>query len=172
MTFSSMRPWLAGAAIAVSMASAAYAQDAKAVFEARYAEMSAAMQAKDMAAVDKMMTPDFSMIDIQGTAHTAAEMREMMGKRPGSAGAPGAPVPAPKITITSAQISGTSAKVAQQTEVHVDRPGPDGTPMKLDVTVLTEDTWVQTGGAWLLQSSDQKDVSVAKDGDVVFHQAK
>ena len=166
MAFSSMRPWLAGAAIAVSLASSAYAQDAKAVFEARYAEMSTAMQAKDMAAVTKLLAPDFVMTDIQGTDHNAAEMQAAMDKRPGGPGA------VPKVTIVSAQISGTTAKVEQQTEIHMDRPGPDGTAMKLDVTVLTDDNWVQSGGAWLLRSSDQRDVSVAKDGDVVFHQAK
>ena len=166
MAFSSMRPWLAGAAITVCMAGAAYAQDAKTVFEARYAEMSVAMQAKDTAALGKMMAPDFVMTDIQGTDHDAAEMQAAMDKRPGGTGA------VPKITIVSAQISGTTAKVEQQTEIHMDRPGPDGTPMKLDITVLTEDNWVQSGGAWLLQSSNQKDVSVARDGEVVFHQAK
>ena len=195
MAYSSMRPWLAGAALAVSIVGSAQAQDAKAVFEARYAEMSAAMQAKDSAAVAKIMTPDFVMIDIQGNEHNASEMNGMMGRRgggggpggPGGAGAPPPPAgaapadappapeaarPVPKITIVSAQISGTTAKVEQQLEIHADRPGPDGKPMKLDITVLTDDVWVQSGGAWLLQSSDQKDVSVARDGDVVFHQAK
>ena len=166
MAFSSMRPWLVGAAIAVSIVGSASAQDAKAVFEARYAELAAATQAKDTAALGKLMAPDFVMIDIQGNDHTAAEMREAMDKRPGGAGV------VPKITIVSAQITGTSAQVEQQMEIHMDRPGPDGTPAKLDITVLTADTWVQSGGAWLLQSSDQKDVSVARDGDVVFHQAK
>lgn len=166
MAYSSMRPWLAGAAIAVSMAGAAYAQDAKAVFEARYAELTAATLAKDTVALGKLTAPDFVMIDIQGNEHNAAEMREAMDKRPGNAGV------APKVTIVSAQISGTTAKVEQQMEIHMDRPGQDGKPAKLDITVLTADTWVQSGGTWLLQSSDQKDVSVARDGDVVFHQAK
>ena len=170
MAFSTLRPWLAGTAIAVSLASAAYAQDAKAVFEARYAELTAATLAKDPVALGKLTAPDFVMIDIQGNEHNAAEMREAMDKRPTPAGA-GAGA-APKITIVSAQISGTSAKVQQQMEIHMDRPGPDGKPAKIDVTVLTDDTWVQSGGAWLLQTSEQKDVSVAKDGDVVFHQAK
>ena len=57
-------------------------------------------------------------------------------------------------------------------KMHMERPGPDGTPMKLDVTVLTADIWVQSEGAWLLKSSNQKDISVAKAGKVVFHQAK
>ena len=192
MTFSSMRPWLGGAVIAVSIASSAAAQDAKAVFEARYAEISAAMQARDSAAAAKIMTPDFVMTDIQGDEHTAAEMGGgMMGRRPGGRGNGGPPPPAaagpgapdappavapprpvPKITIVSAQINGTTAQVEQQTEIHMDRPGPDGAPMKLDVTVLTADTWVQTSGVWLLQASNQKDVSVSRDGEVVFHQAK
>ena len=166
MAFSSMRPWLAGAAIAVSLAGTAYAQDAKTVFEARYAELSAAQQAKDLAKLQTMMTPDFTMIDIQGTEHNAAEMKDLMDKRPVGAGV------VPKITIVSAQISGATAKVEQQIEIHTERAGPDGTPAKMDITVLTDDEWVQSGGAWLLKSSDQRDVSVSKDGDVVFHQGK
>ena len=206
MTISSFRPWLAGAIIAVSIAASASAQDAKALFEGRYAELSVATSARDTAALSKLMTADFVMTDIQGTDHTAAEMQGMMGRRPGGgglrgggpggggpggggpggaggAGAPGgpgtgappaadAPRPVPKITIVSAEIVGLTAKVEQQTDIHMTRPGPDGTPMKLDITVLTDDVWVQSGGTWLLKSSDQKDVSVARDGDVVFHQAK
>ena len=186
MTFSTIRPWLAGAIIAVSIAGSASAQDAKALFEGRYAELSAATTARDTAALGKLMTPDFVMTDIQGTDHTAAEMQGMMGRRPGGGGGVGGPSgpgagappaadpsrPVPKITIVSAEIVGLTAKVAQQTEIHMTRPGPDGTPMKLDITVLTDDQWVQSGGIWLLKSSDQKDVSVARDGDVVFHQAK
>ena len=187
MTFSSFRPWLAGAIIAVSIAGSATAQDAKALFEARYAELNAATSAKDTAALGKLMAADFVMTDIQGNDHTAAEMQGMMGRGPGGrgpggrgpggpgAGAPpaaDAPRPVPKVTIISAQITGTTAQVDQQMEIHIERPGPDGAPMKLDVTVLTADTWVQSGGTWLLKSSNQKDVSVARDGDVVFHQAK
>ncbi len=167
MAFASMRPWLGGALIAISMAASASAQDAKTVFEARYAEMNAATLAKDTAALTKLMAPDFVMTDIQGTAHNAAEMREAMGKMPGAG-----PGVAPKVTILSAAISGATAKVEQQMDLHMERAGPDGTPMKLDITVLSDDAWVQSGGVWVLQSNTQKDVSVARNGDVVFHQAK
>ena len=166
MAFSSIRPWFAGAAIAVSLAGAAYAQDAKAVFAARYAELSAAQQAKDVAKLQTMMTPDFMMIDIRGDEHNAAEMKDLMDKRPGGAGV------VPKITIVSAQITGATAKVEQQIEIHAERPGQDGAPAKMDITVLTNDEWLQSGGVWLLKSNDQRDVSVSRDGDVVFHQGK
>lgn len=167
MAFSSMRPWLAGAALAVSLAGTAHAQDAKTVFEARYAELSAAQQAKDVAKLQTMMAPDFSMIDIQGNEHNAAEIKEMRDKRPGAADGI-----VPKITIVSARITGDTAQVEQQIEIHAERPGPDGQPAKMDITVQTADEWVKSGGAWLLKSSDQRDVSVAKDGEVVFHQGK
>ena len=163
-----MRPWLAGAMIAVSFVGSASAQDAKAVFAGRYAELSAARQAKDPAALGKLMTPDFVMTDIQGTDHTAAELQAAMGRLPGGVGG----AVTPKITIVSAQITGISAQIEQQMEIHMERAGPDGSPMKLDVTVQTSDSWVQSGGAWLLRASNQTDVSVAKDGEVVFHQAK
>ena len=168
MTLSSMRPWLAGAIVAVSIAGSAAAQDAKALFEGRYAELSAARQAKDTAALSKLMTAGFVMTDIQGTDHTAAEMQEIRAKMPGGGSGSGGP----KVTIVSAQITGTTAQIDQQIEIHTERPGPDGTPMKLDVTVLSADTWVQSGGVWLLQASNQKDVSVSRDGEVMFHQAK
>jgi ketosteroid isomerase-like protein len=167
MAFSSMRPWLAGAAIAVSLVGTAHAQDAKAVFEARYAEFSAAQQAKDVAKMQTMMTPDYTMIDIQGNEHNASEMKDMLDKRPAAAEGM-----VPKITIVSAEISGATAKVGQQIEIHATRNGPDGQPAKLDITVQTADEWVQSGGTWLLKSSDQRDISVAKDGEVVFHQGK
>ncbi|MFM5893959.1 MAG: nuclear transport factor 2 family protein, partial [Novosphingobium sp.] len=162
MAFSSMRPWLAGAAIAVSLVGTAHAQDAKTVFEARYAELSAAQQAKDVAKMQTMMTPDYTMIDIQGNEHGTAEMKDMLDKRPAAAEGM-----VPKITIVSAEISGATAKVAQQIEIHATRNGPDGQPAKLDITVQTADEWVQSGGTWLLKSSDQRDISVAKDGEVV-----
>ena len=166
MALSSMRPWLAGAIIAVSIVGSAAAQDAKSLFAGRYAELSAARQAKDTVALGKLLAPDFVMTDIQGTDHTAAEMHAAMGKLPGGGAV------TPKVTIVSAQITGTTAQVEQQMEIHMERAGPDGAPLKLDVTVQTADTWVQSGEAWLLQASNQKDVSVAKDGEVVFHQAK
>ncbi len=167
MAISSMRPWLAGAIIAVSIVGSASAQDAKAVFAARYAELGAATQAKDMAALGKLMAPNFVMTDIQGTERTAAEMHEAMAKMP----AAGSGV-SPKVTIVSAQITGTTAQVSQQMDINMERAGADGTPMKLDITVQTDDTWVQSGGVWLLQTSNQKDISVSKDGEVMFHQAK
>ena len=52
------------------------------------------------------------------------------------------------------------------------REGNDGEAHTMEMTSLTTDTWVRQNGVWLLKTSVQKDMSVARDGDVVFHQAK
>ena len=168
MAFSNLRTMLAGAAIAVSIVGTAYAQDAKTTFDARYAEMHTAMQARDAAATNKLLAPEYVMVDIQGDEHPMAEVQEMMAKMPAAAD----PAQGPKTTVLSATITGTTALVKQQMEVHVVRKDEAGTEMVLDVTILNDDTWVQRGGTWLLARSEQKDLTVKKDGEVAFHQAK
>ena len=168
MAFSSMRPWLAGAVVALSIVGTASAQDAKTTFDARYAEVHTAMQARDAAATNKLLAPEYVMVDIQGDEHPMAEVQAMMAKLPASAD----PAQGPKTTVLSATITGPTALVKQQMEVHVVRKDEAGTEMVLDITILNDDTWVQRGGTWLLARSEQKDLTVKKDGEVAFHQAK
>ena len=168
MAFSSMRPLLAGVVIAVSIAGSAVAQDAKAAFDARYGELRSAMQTRDAAAISKIIAPDYVMVDIQGDEHPMSEMQDMMAKMPANPD----PAQGPKTTVLSAAVTGTTALVKQQMDIHVVRKGEDGKDMVLDVTILNDDTWMQRGGTWLLTRSEQKDLTVAKDGEVVMHQAK
>lgn len=165
MAFSRHAALFAGAFATVAIVAPAVAQDAKAVLAPRYAELHAANEARDMAAMAKVVTPDFTMTDIRGEVHTMAEMAEMLASMPKD------PNMKPKYTILEATISGTDATVKNQMEMHLSRPMEDGTTAEMDVTVITEDTWVQRGGVWLLSKSVQKDLSVAKDGEVMFHQA-
>jgi Domain of unknown function (DUF4440) len=165
MTFSRHTSLLAGALATVALVAPAFAQDAKAVFDPLYAQMNAATEARDMATLNKLMAPEFEMIDIRGDSHTLGEMSEMMASIPKD------PAMKPKYTILSAAITGTSATVKNQTDMHVSRAMEDGTTAELDITMISEDTWVQRGEAWVMVKSVQKDLSVAKDGEVVFHQA-
>ncbi|WP_309750994.1 nuclear transport factor 2 family protein [Novosphingobium sp.] len=165
MAFSRHFSLLAGAMATVAIVAPAFAQDAKAVFEPRYAELHKASEARDFAAAAKLMTPAYEMVDIRGDSHTMSEMQDMMGQMPQD------PNMKPKYEIVSATISGTTATVQNKMEMHMSRPMEDGTTAELDVTVISEDSWVQQGGVWLLNKTVQKDLSVSKDGEVVFHQA-
>lgn len=165
MAFSRDFSLLAGALAAVAIVAPAIAQDAKAMLEPRYAVLHAASDARDAAALAKVLTADYQMIDIQGETHTMAEMSEMLAKMPQD------PNMKPKYTMLEATITAAGATVKQQMDLHLSRPMEDGTTAEMDVTIISEDAWVQHGGTWLLQKTVQKDISVSKDGEVVFHQA-
>jgi len=165
MRISAMRHWLAGGVVAVAMAGAAVAQDdPKALFLGRYDALRSAMLARDAAAVGKIIAPDYEMTDIQGGTHNAAEVQERMTRMPAD------PTRKPVTTVLSATVSGETAAVKQQMDMHMTRPMEDGTKAEMDVTVISDDTWVHRGDAWLLQKSVQNDLTVKKDGEVMFHQ--
>lgn len=165
MAFSRNFSLLAGALASVAVVAPAVAQDAKALFAQRYDEMHKAMFAKDRATLAKFMAPDYEMVDIQGESHPLSELTERLDQMPSD------PAMMPKTTVLEATISGETATVRQQQDMHMKRPMEDGTTAELDITVITLDTWVLRGGNWLLQRSVWKDISVSKDGEVVFHQA-
>lgn len=164
MSFSTMRPWLAGGIMAVAMASAAYAQDDQAAFEARYTQLRTAIIAKDRAAAEKLLAADYESTDIRGETHNRSEVLDRLSQIPQG-------VEPPQNKVLKLAVNGDSAAVENQMTMHMKRTGDDGAEVKLDVTVVSDDTWVQRSGTWLLQKSVQKDLSVAKDGEVVFHQA-
>ncbi|MFM5954823.1 MAG: nuclear transport factor 2 family protein [Novosphingobium sp.] len=164
MGFSTMRPWLAGGILAVAMATAAYAQDDQAAFEARYTQLRTAMLAKDRSAAESLLAADYQSTDIRGETHTRSEVLDRMAQIPEG-------VDPPQNKVLKLTVAGDSAAVESQMTMHMKRPGEDGAEMKIDITVISDDTWVQRSGTWLLQKSVQKDMSVAKDGEVVFHQA-
>ena len=59
MTFSNLQGLFAGGAMIVAVAGVAHAQDANAGFESRYAELTAAMLAKDSAKLSTLLAPEF-----------------------------------------------------------------------------------------------------------------
>ena len=167
MSFSMMRQVLASGAMVVAVAGAAYAQeDPKAAFEARYTELTGAMMSKDKAKVGAMMAPEYEATDIQGNTHTRADSLDRLDKLP-----PEMAAMKPVTKVISVKQNGDTAAVESQMTMQMKRPGEDGTEMTLDIAVTGNDTWVQRGGAWMLQKSVQKEMTVSKDGEIVFRQA-
>lgn len=167
MSFSTMRHWLAGGVMVVAVASSAYAQeDPKVAFEARYAELSGAMLGKDSAKVGAILAPEFESTDIRGDTHTRADSLARMADMP-----PEMAQMKPVTKVLSVKQSGDVAAVESQMTLQMKRPDENGAEMTLDIAMTANDTWVQRGGVWLLQKSVQKEMSVSKDGEVVFKQA-
>lgn len=162
-----MQGVLAGSAMIVVVASAAQVQDdGKAAFEARYAELRTAMVTRDAAKVGAVLAPDYASTDVRGETHTRAEMLERLGQMPAAGDAK------PQTRVIAVKLNGESAAVDSEMTVQMKRPDEQGAEMALDITVKADDTWVQRGGAWLLQKTVQKEMIVARNGEVVFRQAK
>jgi ketosteroid isomerase-like protein len=162
-----MNFWLGGAvAVAIASATAAAAQDdAKALFQARYDTFRSAMAAKDAAAAGAVLAPGYSMTDIRGETRDASGLQAMMAQMP-----PGLSENS-KTTVLEATVTGDSAAVKQELAAAMKRPGPDGNEMNLELSVVSNDTWVKIGDAWLLKTSVQKDLVVKRDGEVFFKQS-
>ena len=150
---------------AVAIAAPAAAQDdPAALFQARYAELRSAMQAKDPAQIAAVIAPEYTMTDIQGEEHDAAAMNERMGRMPQGAGR------SVETKVLSATITGESAAVEQELSGGMTRAGPDGAEHKMELQLRSADTWALRGGKWLLVKSVQKELTVKRDGEVFMHQ--
>lgn len=167
MSFSMMRPMLAGGLVAIAMAGSVQAQeDPKAAFEVRYTEMRNAMLTKDRAATEKMLAADYVSTDIRGDTHNRTEVLDRLAQLP-----PEMANMKPETKVLAVKVSGDTAAVESQMTMQMKRPDENGEEMTLDIAVVSADTWVNRGGAWLLQKSVQKEMTVSKDGEVVFRQA-
>lgn len=158
---------VAGLLTTVSLTAPAQAQDAaKAQFEGLYAELRTALEAHDAASLDKLLAPEYAMLDIRGNAHDRAAVMERMAKMPQGAGS------SALTTVLSASITGDSAAVKQQLAASGKRAGDDREEHTMEMVVLSDDTWVKRGDGWLLTKSEQKELTVKRDGEVFFHEAK
>ncbi|MEQ1543039.1 MAG: nuclear transport factor 2 family protein [Novosphingobium sp.] len=156
---------LAGVLATVSLVAPAQAQDdAKSQFQARYTELRTAMEAHDSAAVGKILAPDYTMTDMRGQVHPAAEVLERMAKMPAGAGRKG------ETTVLSATVTGDSASVEQQLSGSMKRAGDDGEEHTMEMQAKSKDTWVKRGDAWLLQTSVQVGVVIKRDGEEFFRE--
>lgn len=166
MSFSTTRHWLAAGTMIVAVAGAAQAQeDPKAVFEGRYAELTTALLGKDRVGAEKLMAPEYESTDIRGDTYSRSEVLDRMGQMPGGADFK------PQTSVLKVKLNGTTAAVDSQMQIKMQRPDENGEQMTLEITVVSADTWVQRGGVWLMQKSVQKEMSVARNGEVVFRQA-
>ncbi len=167
MSFSMMRPLLAGGLVAIAVAGSVQAQeDPKAAFEVRYTEMRNAMMAKDRAATEKLLAPDYQSTDIRGDVHNRTEVLDKLAQLP-----PEMANAKPETKVLSVKVTGDTAAVDSQMTMQMKRPDESGAEMTLDIAVVSADIWVNRGGTWLLQKSVQKELTVSKDGEIVFRQA-
>jgi Domain of unknown function (DUF4440) len=138
----------------------------KAALQARYDAMKAAMAAHDGSAISVLLAPDFRSLDISGKSETASQMiAEVNGLKAD-------PNKASVTTLVFISPVGNTVTVGQQYEMKTIRAGTDGVAHQAKVIMLSTDTWVKSGDAWLLQRTVTDDMSLFSDGQLVFHKVK
>ncbi|MFC0588522.1 nuclear transport factor 2 family protein [Novosphingobium aquiterrae] len=161
---------IAAAFTSIALVAPAQAQDdAKAQFQARYGELRTAMEAHDAAALGKIMASDYTMTDVQGGTHSAAEVMERMTRMAGKS-----PDPSRKVEtkVLSAVVTGDAATVEQQLVGGGKRAGDDGVEHSMEMVMNATDSWAKRGDAWVLVKSVQTGMTVKRDGEVFFQQGK
>ena len=161
---------IAGTFATVALVAPAQAQDeAKTMFHTRYAELRAGMEARDAAAIGKVMAPEYQVTDIRGETRNGSEMMQRMAQM-----AARAPDPSRKVEtkVLSATIAGDSATVEQQLVASGKRTGDDGEEHTMDMVMTSTDTWAKRGDAWMLVKSVQTGMTVKRDGEVFFSEGK
>jgi ketosteroid isomerase-like protein len=142
------------------------AADTKADIEARYAQLKVAMAARDAPAIKALLAPKFQSTDVRGDTSDADEMIYDLARFPPN------PDRKSETTVKSLTVKGDTALVEQQYDAKMPRQGPDGAPHSMEIIALSDDSWVQSPGGWLLASTVTKDMTIMHDGTVMRHMAK
>ncbi len=154
--------WLAAVPVVAAIAAPALAQDdQKSLFQTRYTELRSALQAGDVAGAKAILAPGYELTDIRGEVQNAEAMLERAGRMPANASRKVAS------EVLSVSVNGPLATVEQKLNAGMTRPGSDAA-MELEVT--STDTWVRQGETWLLWRSKQTELTVKRDGEVMFSQ--
>jgi ketosteroid isomerase-like protein len=136
----------------------AQAASPKSEIQSTYNKIARAFARKDIRAVTSFFTDDYVNTDSQGTARSAAELREFYGPQLSSV----------KITSTDISIQSFSTQ-GNQAEV-VARQLSKGTILgnrKLVAVSTFRDTWVRTAAGWRIQQSQQLSVNNTLDGRTI-----
>lgn len=150
-------------ALAALLATMPLHADDQADFAARYAALKAAYDDRDDKEIKALLTKDFVATDIQGDTRDADDMITALAMIPVD------PENKSETKINSVAVDGTTAKVVQTRTMSMHRQGRDGTMHQGEFITLSNDTWVQQGGKWLLKASEAQEVTIKRDGVEMRH---
>jgi hypothetical protein len=136
------------------------------VLEGRYAAMKSAMANRNEKEVAILLAPDFVSVDVSGSEKNAGQMIESLK------GLPADPDKVSNTTLLSVDSSGSKAVVTQRYDMKTLRTTADGAKHQIELTTVSTDVWISTGGTWLLQrtAADQMDYLV--DGKPLAHKVR
>jgi hypothetical protein len=160
-----MRSFYAALISVAFIATSAYADDAalKTTLQGRYAAMKSAMASHDATAIGALLAPNFTSVDVSGAVENGADMvREVLLL-------PKDPSKTSVTTILSVTSSGTTANVRQRYDMKKVKQAADGTKQNIELVTVSDDTWIQSGGKWLIQRTATKQMDYFINGQPAMH---
>jgi len=134
--------------------------------QSRYADLKAAIAARDAAALSAIFAPDFVSVDVSGQSKVASQVIADLN----------AVKPDPNKTSETALISITPAAdsltVEQRYDMKTVKTAADGTQHNMELVALSTDSWIKPADVWLIRRTVTNELSFFNDGQLVMHKLK
>lgn len=120
--------------------------DVRAAIAAQYATIKAALESGDAASIPLLLAPDFTVTPGNGPPLPSAALLAGMAQLDS--------IPGLRITLSPQSFSATDDQVVVRQTYGVEIPEVDarGARHEADLDMSSTDTWVNSGGRWVLQS--------------------
>ncbi len=140
--------------------------DLKQTFEKKYRKMEMAMESHDVQAINQLLTPDFTSVDIHGKKIDSAEMIKATNKLPVDSNRQSTTI------VEQVDVKDDTALVVQSYNMKTIQVLSDGKVGSVDFKAVSHDTWVKMGDNWLLKETTTNSMDYFIDGKNIMHQVK
>lgn len=138
----------------------------RAALQARYADMKAAMAARDAAAIAAIFAPDFVSVDVSGQSKEASQViADLNAMKPD-------PNRTSETTLIAITPGENAVTVEQRYDMKTIRTAADGTQHNIELVALSTDSWIKPADVWLIQRTVTNELSFFSDGQLVAHKLK
>lgn len=138
----------------------------RSVLDGRYAAMKSAMAAHDGKAIAALLLPDFVSVDASGQSENADQMIQEVNALPKD------PNKESKTTLLSVKLSGDKAVVDQRYDMKTTKIAANGSKRNVELITVSTDTWVNSGGNWLLQRTVTNQMDYLVNGHPTVHKVR
>lgn len=138
----------------------------KAALQSRYADMKAAMAARDAAAIAAIFAPDFVSVEVSGQSRDASQVIADLTAMKSD------PDKTSETTLLSITPGPNAVTVEQRYDMKSIVTAADGRRYNIELVALSTDTWIKPADVWLIQRTVTNELSFFSNGQLIGHKVK
>jgi hypothetical protein len=153
--------------LSVACISAGLADDSlRAALQSRYADLKAAMAARDAGALAAIFAPDFVSVEVSGRSRGVSQVTaDLNAVKPD-------PNKTSETTLITITPGAGAVTVDQRFDMRSVVTAADGTQHNIELVALSTDSWIRPADVWLIQRTVTNELSFFNDGQLVMHKVK